>query len=66
MNTKQLLQLVAERGLKIELVDGRPVLRGAANNPKVTDRLLAVLKFHRERIIAQLSSCRGSDREAQT
>jgi hypothetical protein len=54
MTTESLLALVQERGLRIELRDGRPVLVGAANNPEATDKLLAVLKIHREWIIERL------------
>ena len=51
MTTQKLLEIVHERGLKIELRDGRPVLIRNGNNDAVTDKLLAVLKIHRERII---------------
>jgi hypothetical protein len=51
MTTKELLAIVKDRGLSVGIKDGRPVLQGAANNPKVTDALLSVLKIHRERII---------------
>lgn len=55
MSTPELMQLVKDRGLRIKLSsDGRPVLDGAAGNPAVTDRLLAVLKIHRERIVELL------------
>jgi hypothetical protein len=55
MSTKELLKLVAERGLTIELQDGRPVLKGASKRPgAATDKLLRVLKLHRDRIIELL------------
>jgi hypothetical protein len=58
MTTDQVLGIVKERGLKIELRDDRPVLVGAANNREVTDKLLAVLKVHREWIIERLKKGR--------
>jgi hypothetical protein len=54
MSTKELLEIVVSRGLKIRLVDGRPVLVRAHGSPAVTDNLLSVLRFHRERIIDHL------------
>jgi hypothetical protein len=51
MTTAQLMAIVAERGLSIALKDGRPVLQQCAGKPEVTAELLAVLKFHREKII---------------
>ena len=51
MSTKQLMEIVKQRGLRIELKDGRPVLMKPDGNGGVTDQLLKVLKFHRERII---------------
>lgn len=54
MTTKQLLAIVEERGLKIVLQDGRPVLKRPQGNEGVTDKLLAVLKYHREQIIREL------------
>jgi len=55
MTTQQLLQIVKDRGLTIALKDGRPVLERAKGNANVNDALLAVLKWHRERIIEVLS-----------
>lgn len=55
MSTEQLLKIVKDRGLSIAIKEGRPVLVNAANNPAVTDKLLAVLKRHRDRIIDLLS-----------
>ena len=55
MRTTELLKIVADRGLKIALKDGRPVILNAANNKAATDKLLAVLTIHREKIIAILS-----------
>jgi hypothetical protein len=54
MTTKELLKIVESRGLKITLIDGRPVLEGAKGHPAVTDSLLSVLRFHRERIVDHL------------
>ena len=54
MSTRELLNIVEKRGLRIVLKDGRPVLEGAAANPAVTGKLLAVLKIHRERIVSLL------------
>lgn len=51
MSTQELLDIVGKRGLRLTLEDGRPVLKGAQGNPEVTDRLLTVLKIHRQRII---------------
>jgi hypothetical protein len=56
MTTRELLKLVEGRGLKLGLVEGRPVLLRAAGNPAVTDKLLAVLRIHRERIVRELST----------
>lgn len=55
MSTEQLLKIVKERGLRIEIKDGRPVLIRKAGDPALTDRLLAVLKRHRERIVTMLT-----------
>lgn len=55
MSTKEVLNIVKERGLEIVLKDGRPVISKPAGNDGVTDRLLSVLKRHRERIIEELS-----------
>ncbi len=54
MTTDQLLAIVKERGLKIELRGDRPVLVAPENSPEVSDKLLAVLKVHREWIIERL------------
>jgi hypothetical protein len=55
MSTQQLLAIVKERGLRIEIKDGQPILKRPDGNQNVTDGLLKVLKFHRERIIQELS-----------
>jgi hypothetical protein len=55
MSTRELLRIVKERGLSIELRDGRPVLIRNGKDAAVTDKLLAVLKIHRDRIIKDLS-----------
>lgn len=55
MTTKELLEIVKRRGLSIVLHEGRPILQRPLENDKVTDKLLSVLKIHRERIIQELS-----------
>lgn len=55
MSTNELLEIVKNRGLKIVLVDGRPILKRPGDNDAVTDKLLNVLKLHRERIISMLA-----------
>lgn len=57
MTTDEVLKIVKERGLTVELRDGRPHLIGSG--PEVTDRLLAVLKLHREWIIERLKNERN-------
>jgi hypothetical protein len=53
MSTSKLLQIVKARGLRLELRDGRPVIvKGVGDH--CTDKLLAVLKIHREKIIEAL------------
>ncbi len=54
MTTEKLLAITRERGLDIALKDGRPVIVRGKGKDGVTDALLAVLKVHRERIIALL------------
>ena len=54
MSTENVLKIVKERGLVIEIREGRLVITNGANNPAVTDNLLKVLKRHRERIVALL------------
>lgn len=55
MTTEDVLKIVEKRGLKIALRNGQPVLEKAAGSASVTDELLAVLKFHRQRIIDKLT-----------
>lgn len=55
MSTKELLSIVERRGLKVMLRDGRPYLVPGAGSKEVTDKLLAVLKIHRDQIIRTLS-----------
>lgn len=55
MKTKELMSIVADRGLRLKLSDGRPILVKPANYEGNIDKLLAVLKFHRESIISILS-----------
>ena len=54
MSTQQLMEIVNKRGLRIELKDGGPVIVCGDGRREVTDALLAVLKFHREKIIDML------------
>ncbi len=55
MTTKRLLEIVKERGLRIVLDGDRPILkRPHGDTVAVTDKLLAVLKIHRERIVEEL------------
>ena len=51
MTTSKLLEIVKDRGIKLSLKDGRPVLIQANGSKACTDALLAVLKIHRDRII---------------
>ncbi len=55
MTTTQLLRIVEERGLRITMEDGHPVLCRSKKCDAVTDTLLKVLKHHRERIIEILT-----------
>lgn len=55
MTTKELLEIVERRGLKVLLRDGEPFLHRPKGNKGVTDRLLSVLKRHREPIVSLLS-----------
>lgn len=60
MSTQEVLKIVEARGLSIVLDNGRPVIKRARDNHgAITDKLLAVLKRHRERIIAHLSRAGG-------
>ena len=54
MSTKELLEIVKARGLKVVLVDGQSRLERLKGSTAVTDNLLSVLRFHRERIIDML------------
>ncbi len=56
MRTEQVLDIVKNRGLKIALKDGRPVIVPGPNRKEVTDELVKVLTIHRDRIIALLSA----------
>lgn len=51
MSTKELLEIVKNRGLDVKLQNGEPVLVRPAGNKYVTDKLLAALKIHRQWII---------------
>jgi hypothetical protein len=54
MTTQKVMEIVRDRGLEIVLKDGRPVIVPGNNRHQVTDELLAVLRIHRERIVAKL------------
>lgn len=54
MTTKELLAICKRRGLSITVKDGQPVIVAPTDRSAVTDKLLAVLKRHRERIIETL------------
>lgn len=54
MSTQQVLEIVKARGMSVILKDGQPVLRTNGKNDAATDRLFAVLKWHRDRIIELL------------
>lgn len=54
MSTDEILEEIASRGLSLVLVDGRPTLRG--DRTKVTPNLLAVLRWHREKIVQRLAA----------
>ena len=49
MTTRELLEIVKSRGMEIYIKDGNPLLR--RNGNPATEKLMAVLKRHRERII---------------
>jgi hypothetical protein len=55
MNTRQLLEIVKSRGMRIKIEDGRPILIRNAGDGWKPGPLLAVLALHRERIIKELS-----------
>lgn len=55
MTTDELLKIVEARGLKVKLQNGQPVLVREHGDQSATPKLLAVLKRHRDRIIAKLS-----------
>lgn len=59
MTTRQLLTIVQERGLRVVVKNGLPVIVTNGKREQVTDKLLAVLKRHRERIIELLSPTVG-------
>lgn len=61
MSTKELLEIVKRRGLRIVVEDGRPILKRPQGNQGVTDRLLAVLKRHKDRIVELLSNAAAID-----
>ena len=53
MTTKEVLEILKARGIRVVLEDGRPVLKSPPAG-SVTPELLAVLKFHRQWIIEML------------
>lgn len=61
MTTQKLMAIVKDRGITIAIKEGRPVIVRGQYNPLVTDELLAVLKIHKERIIALLTPPSGDD-----
>lgn len=61
MSTKELLNIVAKRGLRLGLKEGRPVIRQPVPPGAVTDKLLAVLTRHREGIMVELSKAMGRE-----
>ena len=52
MTTDRILEIVAKRGLSVEVVNGQPRLRG--DREKATKRLLEALRWHRQEIIDRL------------
>lgn len=54
MTTKELLDIVKERGLSVVLREGKPLLVRPTTCDRVSDKLLKVLGIHRERIIGLL------------
>jgi hypothetical protein len=56
MTTDQVLAICKKRGLTFGLSQegDRPVLKGASNNPEVTDALMRVLRWHRDNILERL------------
>ncbi len=55
MRTEQVLEIVRELGFDVVLKEGRPMLTRPPGKTEGTDELLAVLKIHKERIVALLS-----------
>lgn len=53
MSTEKLLEIVQERGLRVELRNGQTVLVG--NKTEATPALLRVLKIHKPKIVEKLS-----------
>jgi hypothetical protein len=51
MRTTEVIEIVKQRGLRLELREGQPILVRPNGKGEVTDELLAVLKHHREPII---------------
>jgi hypothetical protein len=52
MTTQEVLKIVEARGLRVEVSNGQPVLRGETS--QATPRLVAVLRRHRDRVLAAL------------
>ncbi len=55
MTTQEVLGIVKERGMKIIIKDGKPMISKPPENHELTDTLLKVLAIHRERIVAILN-----------
>ncbi len=63
MTTQELLQIVTNRGLRLSLKDGGPVISGAKE--EITGPLLLCLKRHRERIIEILRSQQPAEQKKE-
>jgi hypothetical protein len=56
LTTKELMEIVKQRGLRIVIVDGQLIIKKPVGNENVTDELVRVLKRRKEQIIAFLKS----------
>lgn len=53
MTTERLLQIIHDRNLSIVFAaDGQPALRGQGAKEMATPELMAVIKIHREKLLA--------------
>jgi hypothetical protein len=57
MRTEELLDIVKERGLHIEITDGKPMI--GPKGPMLTTELMDVLLIHRERIVTKVVAMGG-------